>query len=194
MATTTAPLFEVSEISIAVAGTQTFALDAHITTRGTRRGRQVRDVLTVSLGSLLVYCHDRDSVQAFATAWRRVAELDTHLPATAPGTVATDRHHVGIMLRVTGTPSRWSYNVIPAGADPHGIAHARVQIGRLTVHAHDRAAITSWHQAWDQALGTANRIWPAWDAVTAAEQRERSRIARTGAATTGRRDRAASSA
>ncbi|MGQ0846535.1 MAG: hypothetical protein ACT4QF_20625 [Sporichthyaceae bacterium] len=182
MATTTAPRFDVAEISLAVAGPQTVALDAHITTRGTRRGQTARDVLTVSLGSLLVYCHDLESVQAFATAWRRTSELAAFLPATASGTVAVDRNQIGIVLRVAGTPTRWAYNVIPTGADPAGIAHAAVQVGALTVRAHDRAAVESWTKAWDQALAVAERIWPAPDHRAAAELRERNRIARTGAA------------
>lgn len=180
MATTAAPRFGISEIRVAVAGPQPFDLDAHITTRGTGRGRTAQDVLTVSLGSLVVYCHDLDSVKAFATVWRRVAELAAFLPEAATGTVAPDRNHVGVVLRVAGTPTRWTYNVIPAGADPAGIAHARVQIGPLTVHAHDRAAVHSWTKAWDQALVTAMRIWPAPDALAVVEQRERNRIARTG--------------
>lgn len=182
MATTAAPRFDVAEISLAVAGPQTFNLDAHITTRGTGRGRTVQDVLTVSLGSLMVHCHDRDSVQAFATAWRRVAELAGHLPEQAPDTVAADRNHVGILLRVAGAPKPWAYNVIPAGGDPAGIAHARVHVGRLTVRACDRAAVASWANAWDQALTTAMRIWPAPDAFTAADLGKRNRIARTGTA------------
>ncbi|MGQ0846511.1 MAG: hypothetical protein ACT4QF_20500 [Sporichthyaceae bacterium] len=181
MATTTAaPRFDVAEISLAVAGPQTFALDAHITTRGTRRGQNARDVLTVSLGSLLVYCHDLESVQAFATAWHRTAELAAHLPATATATVPADRNHVGIVLRVAGTPARWAYNLIPAKADPAGIAHARVQIGHLTVRAYDRAAVGSWTEAWDQTLTTAHRLWPAPDHRAARKLRERNRIARTG--------------
>lgn len=64
-----------------------------------------------------------------------------------------------------------------------------MQIGRLTAHALDLAAIGSWSHAWQQALATAARIWPAPDAFAVAEQRQRTRIARTGTVTAPRRGR-----
>jgi hypothetical protein len=174
--------FEVSQIHAVIAGPQPSAVDAHITTRG---DAQIRDVVTVMSGSLVIYCLDAAAVRAFARTWActlETAEAARVLPERAghePGIPGRDRNHVGVILRVQGTPG-CAYNVIPAGASSTGLPHARVQVGRLVIEAHDLAAVRSTADGWAVALSTAERVWPDPDAFTAAESRARDLIARTG--------------
>jgi hypothetical protein len=170
--------FEVSGITAEIAGEQPFALDAHLTTRG----RALSDVVTVSLGGLIVYCYDAASVYAFADAWNGVLEVATDarvLPERARFSVGPgwDRHHAGIILRVSGTPAVQATNVIPSAASPTGVPHAKVTLDRLTVHAYDLTSIRGWSDGWGTAAHTAERIWPDPDTFEEAENRERGRIA-----------------
>ena len=172
--------FEISAITADIAGEQAFTLDAHITTRGNTK--KVQDVLTVTFGGIVFYCHDGDSVRAFADAWATVLEdAASVLPEVVDhcGGPGLDRHQVGVILRVAGTQRR-HVNVIPSGASPTGTPYARVGMGRLVVHAYDLAAVRSWADGWATAEHTANRIWPNPDAFDAAEKADRTRIARTG--------------
>jgi hypothetical protein len=174
------PRFEITEITAAIAGVQPFTLDAHVTTRGNK----VNDVVSVTLGGLVIYCHDAASVRAFADTWASVLQAATPvLPEVANylGGPGLDRNHIGMILRVHGAPTRKpTINVIPTGASPTGIPHARVGMGRLTVAAFDLTAIRSWTDGWATAEHTADRFWPTPDTFDAAEDTGRARIARTG--------------
>ena len=172
--------FEISAITADIAGEQVFTLDAHITTRGNTK--KIQDVVTVTLGGIVFYCHDGHSVRTFARAWAATLADAAHvLPEVADylGGPGLDRHHVGLILRVAGTHRR-QVNVIPSGASPTGTAYARVALGSLTVHAYDLAAIRSWADGWATAEHTANRIWSDPDGFDDTEQTDRARIARTG--------------
>jgi hypothetical protein len=176
--------FEVTGITLHVAGPQQLSLDAHLYTAGTGRKRSTGDVLTVALGGLLVYCLDPDPARTFAQVWSEVAttaagvlperlDPDAELPGRG-------RNHVGVLLRVAGDQGPPEWNVLPAGASQDGRAHARVRIGRLTVFAHDCLGVRAWAQAWAEASAAARRLWPAPDGREADERRGRARIARTG--------------
>jgi len=149
----------------------------------TRHGRP-RDLLTVSVGALVVYCYDLAAVRAFAAIWRSALAFTPHdLPDTARAgstPAGQDRHHVGVLLRVQGTPHIHKFNGIPAEATAPGIPHVRVEVGCLTVHAYDRAAVQSWADCWAVAETTGLRIWPDPDSFDQAEAAERARIARRG--------------
>ena len=172
---------EVTNITADIAGPQPFTLDAHLSTSG----RRPAEVVTVALGSLLFYCYDAISVRAFARAWTDVAAhaaASRALPGLAELAIGPgwDHHHASVILRVTGGPAHKSTNVIPSAASPTGVPHAVVTLDRLTVHAYDLAAIRDWADGWATAEATAHRIWPDPDVFDEAENRERTRIARTG--------------
>jgi hypothetical protein len=176
--------FEVTGITLHVAGPQQLSLDAHLYTAGTGRKRSTGDVLTVALGGLLVYCLDPVPARTFAQVWGEVATtaagvLPERLDADAvlPG---RGRNHVGVLLRVAGDQGAPGWNVVPAGASQDGRAYARVRIGLLTVFAHDTLAVQAWAQAWAEASDAARRLWPAPDRREATGRRERDRTAGTG--------------
>jgi len=171
--------FEVSQIQVRIAGPQPREIDATITTRH----RRARDLLTVSLGALVVYCYDLPAVRVFATAWRSAMDYTgpLRLPETIrPGInrVAIDRNHAGILLRIAGAPSVHRLNGVPAHVSFESIPHVRVEIGRLIVRAYDVTAVRSWAAAWADAEQAALRIWPDPDSFDQAENATRARIAR----------------
>jgi hypothetical protein len=174
--------FQISAITADIAGEQAFTLDAHITTRG----RKIHDIVTVTLGGIVFYCHDGHSVRAFASAWTSVTDHAVHaLPERAEftGGPGYDRHQVGIILHVAGSPARKpAITVVPTDASPTATPYAQVGMGTLTVRAYDLSAIRSWADGWATAEHTANRISPDPDSFDHAEQTERATIARTGLA------------
>ncbi len=174
--------FEISQITADIAGTQTFTLDAHITTRD--QGKKISDVLTVTLGGLVYYCHDAHVIRSFAKAWAAATDYASPvLPACAgfTGGPGYDRYHAGIIMRVAGTPARQpAITVVPTDASPTGAPYVQVGTGSLIVRAYDLAAVRSWAEGWATAEHAANRIWPDPDAFEDAETGERNHIARTG--------------
>jgi hypothetical protein len=141
-------------------------------------------VLTVSTGSLAVYCGDSAAVRAFAAAWAAAATyaVQVRLPRVFDPVVPADTEHAGVLLRVSGSPAVQRVNGIPAGASPDGLPHVRVTLGSLVVRAYDRRAVTDLATAWAEAAGLAGRLWPEPDAFDRAERAVRDRIARRGAA------------
>ena len=82
------------------------------------------------------------------------------------------------MLRLEGAPVRQQVNGIPPQATLTGLAHVRVALDRLVVHAYDLEAVRTWAQGWAQAKADAERLWPQPDAFDLAEQADQRRAAR----------------
>jgi hypothetical protein len=159
-------IFQVTQITVVTSGTPSTNIDAHLTTRH----GQPTDVIAVTVADVLTYCHGRASVHAFARTWARASQV---LPVGIPDQVAQaepNRHEVGVVLRVDGTP-RTSCNGVGADANPTGRPFVRVAVGPLTVHAFDTPAITAWASAWAEALRVADRFWPVTDAFDEVEAR-----------------------
>lgn len=136
-------------------------------------------VLTVSVGSLLAYCHDSASVVAYAAAWEVAADYATRLlPAAGRFEPTDDRNRAALVLRLEGAPVRQQVNGIPAQATLTGLAHVRVALDRLVVHAYDLEAVRAWADGWAQAKADADRLWPQPDAFDLAEQADQRRAGR----------------
>ncbi|HEX3829805.1 MAG TPA: hypothetical protein VHV82_21290 [Sporichthyaceae bacterium] len=176
--------FEVSSVTVRVAGPQPSTVDAHLVTRATGRHRWVEPMLTITLSGLMVHCLDLAAVTAFADTWTTAAAgAERFLPCRGghgPGAPGYDRNQVGVLLRLAGRPDRLAWNFIPAGAAASGSAHVRATVAQLTVLAHDLDAVHAWAQTWEAARSTAASIWPEPDAFSEAEARDRNRIARAG--------------
>jgi hypothetical protein len=171
--------FDVSRISINVTGAQTFTNDAHVTTRA---DRTPAELISVTVGSLLVQVHDLPAARAFATACRSASGyLPATFPHRAPNPVAdAEGRTPGVVLRVEGSPS---VNRINGFGAAYGAPHVRIHLGRLVVRFFDLDALLSWSAGWDDVERLAQRLWPEPDAFERAEARERLRIARTGRST-----------
>ena len=169
--------FDVTDITVHVAGTQPTHIEGHVTTRlGI-----ARPILTVRIGDLIIYCHDVDSVASFVKAWTLGAEAARAVPLpTTVSALSRSRNSAAIVLRVNGDGSR-HVNGLPAKASPTGTAVVRVRVGALTVLAHDLAAVTSWTRAWREAQITAEVFWPEPDAFDEVETEARAKVARHGA-------------
>ena len=175
MPSTNSSRFDVVQMLLAVSGPQPVTLDGHLTTV---RGLSSQ-VLTVSVGSLLAYCHDPASVAAYAAAWQVAAEYAPRLlPAAGLFAPTEDRNRAALVLRLEGAPVRQQVNGIPAQATPTGLAHVRVALDRLVVHAYDVQAVRAWAEGWAQAKADADRLWPQPDAFDLAEQADQRRAAR----------------
>lgn len=173
MASHDTPRFDVVQVTLAVGGSQFFALDAHSSSAFGKRGQ----VLTVTVGSLLAYCHDPEVVQAYARAWRVATDYAPKILPAKSGRGSGDHNPTGLVLRLSGTPVRQQVNGIPSGASPTGIAHVRVALDRLVVHAYDVEAVRDWAAGWAAAEADALRLWPAAEpaAPTPARRAARSR-------------------
>lgn len=168
--------FEVWQILLSAAGQQRVVVDAQVSTRGRRPFQTV----SVMIGDLLIYCLDLPATRAMATAWQVAA---AYAPKTLPAALTPVRraqHEAGIVLRAQGNPGTHKILGVPAEGHPWGIPAVRVTVGRLTVEAHDLAAVACWNQAWTQALDIATRLWDEPDAFAQAEARDRDLIARYG--------------
>jgi hypothetical protein len=64
-------------------------------------------VLTVSTGSLAVYCGDSAAVRAFAAAWAAATTyaVQARLPKAVDPAVSAGTEHAGVLLRVSGAPA-----------------------------------------------------------------------------------------
>jgi hypothetical protein len=149
--------FDVTDITVNVAGTQTTYIEGHVTTRlGI-----ARLILTVRIGDLIIYCHDADSVTSFVKAWTLGTEAARAVPLpTTVSALSRSRNSAAIVLRVNGDASR-HVNGLPAKASPTGTA--------------------SWTRAWREAQITAEVFWPEPDAFDEVETQARAKVARHGA-------------
>jgi hypothetical protein len=84
--------------------------------------------------------------------------------------------------KVEGRPSVHRINGFGAA---YGHPHVRIHLDRLIVRFFDLDGLLSWVAGWDDVERLALRLWPEPDAFERAEARERLRIARTGATTSG---------
>ena len=168
--------FDVTDITVHIAGTQTTQIEGHVTTRFSI----ARPILTVRIGDLIIYCHDNDSVNSFVKAWTLAAEAALAVPlAKRVAAVSHSRNTAAIVLRVNGAAAV-HVNGIPAGASPTGTPIVRVRVGNLTVLAHDQAAVTAWNRAWREAQIVAETFWPQPDAFDGAQTEADAKVARHG--------------
>jgi hypothetical protein len=172
--------FRVGQITINLAGEQTFTTLHHPVTRDGK----ATEVLVVGAGKLLVYVYDLPAARAFATAARCATN---YVPtgfaarAVAAGTLDDeDPLAPAILLRFASSPR---VNRVQGFGAGHGTPRVRIQTDHLTVHLFDRASLDSWANGWAEVEQTAKRLWPDPALVDHAEARERLRIARTGRVT-----------
>lgn len=169
--------FDVSQVQVDIAGTQKFVLDAHITTRTGKPS----EVMTASVPGLSIYLYDLGAVRAFASAWNQALRfVPVGMPERARPVLESTATSVGLVLHVAGTPERRRINGVAAGASPSGRPFVRVDVGLLTVLAHDLTAIRTAAASWADAERMAKRMWPEPDAFDQDEALERKAIARTG--------------
>lgn len=168
--------FALTHLTLHVAGAQKVQVDGHITTqRGSRRS-----ILTVRVGDLIIYCYDAASMTSFFRAWIAAYGMGLRMPLPEEIRPLTrSRCEAGIVLRVDGDLTHQVHG-IPAGASPTDTDLVRVRVGDLTVWAHDRAAISSWKEAWQRALVVAEGFWPRSDAFDEVEAEAKAAVARRG--------------
>ena len=168
--------FDVTDLTIQVAGAQTTRIEGHITTRFSI----ARPILTVRIGDLIVYCYDAESVESFVIAWTKAALYAPQVPLpTRIRAAGRTRNAAAVVLRVNGDIAHHIHG-LPAGASPTGAAVVRVRIGALTVLAYDLAAVTAWNRAWREAQITAERLWPRPDAFDEVQSEADAKVARHG--------------
>lgn len=172
--------FEITRVQVEIAGPQAYTLDGHISTRSGKPS----EVISVSLGPMVVYIYDLAAARAFAAAWRLAQRfVPVGLPQSALNAgLRSESVEAGLLFQVAGAPETQRINGVAAGASPTGRPFVRVELGRLIVQAHDVESIVSAAAAWQAVEATATRMWPEVDAFVAAEYRERTRVARKGAA------------
>ena len=170
--------FDVSQVQVDVAGSQKFVLDAHITTRTGKPS----EVISASLTGLSIYLYDLAAVRAFASAWNMAQRfVPVGMPERARPIMESTQSHVGLLLHVSGAPTPRRINGVAVGASPTGKPFVRVEVGLLTVLAHDLTSIRTAAASWAEVERMALRVWPEPDAFDQAEARERATVARTGA-------------
>jgi hypothetical protein len=91
--------FEVSLISVRVAGRARHKVEGHVQTCN----RGLVEFLTVAIGDLVVYCYDAASVQQFVTAWGQALRYASKVPL--PEKIENPEpawHRAGVIVRAGG--------------------------------------------------------------------------------------------
>ena len=150
-------------LTLAVAGDQDVTVHTHHgdTEVNFFAGRH----LTLTLATLIVYCHTQETVAMLTEAWQNARLHINELPVNADTRIRTRlRRQIDANAALTSAVTRhqpmgWDATLIPARSTGDQHPALIVSTGPITVNVRDQAALLRICEAWETANDAARELW-----------------------------------